>query len=333
MAVAGQAVRHAVPAPGGPGNDDLRGDVTYWGTGGNDTYVYNAGDGDDVLYDWVHNGSNDTLAFGPGIAPSDLVLSRLDDWGDVRISFAGMAGSITIDNQWHGESGIESFEFAGSAPWDKAAFAAEYVRQQQSAGDDTIFGSLLPDAPDGGGGDDYIETRDGNDVLTGGAGNDWLVGGENDDSLIGGPGNDILRGDDTYWGGGGNDTYIYNAGDGDDFLYDWAHNGTFDTLILGVGIAPSALILEAGANPNDLRISFAGLPGSIVLQAQWFWESGIESIEFMDAPGAGWDKARLAAEFSLQHRPAGNEAISIPPGADFLAAADHLLPAAGDYPA
>jgi Ca2+-binding RTX toxin-like protein len=291
---------------GGPGNDDLRGDVTYWGTGGDDTYIYNPGDGDDVIYDWVHNGSDDTLVFGDGIAPEDLILSRMGDWADVRITFAGMAGSIVIDNQWHGESGIESFEFAGAPPWDKAAFAAEYVRQQQSAADDVIFGTLLPDAPNGGAGDDYIETRGGNDVLTGGAGNDWLVGGENDDTLIGGPGDDVLRGDDTFYGDGGNDTYIYNPGDGDDILYDWAHNGSFDTLILGAGIAPEALILEAGANSNDLKISLAGLAGSITIQAQWLWESGVESVQFMGSPDVAWDKARLAAEYLAQHQNAGN---------------------------
>lgn len=46
----------------------------------------------------------------------------------------------------------------------------------------------------GGGGDDFMQSRDGKDVLDGGAGNDELRAGANNDTLTGGPGCDILDG-------------------------------------------------------------------------------------------------------------------------------------------
>ena len=59
-------------------------------------------------------------------------------------------------------------------------------------------------------------------AMYGGAGNDVLDGGSKADWLIGGRGNDTLR------GGQGGDTYIYNLGDGDDYIHDYG-NGTMST--------------------------------------------------------------------------------------------------------
>jgi len=64
---------------GGAGNDSLRG-----GTG-DDVYIYNRGDGDDVIWD-TGSAGGDVLSFGSGIAISDLVLSRAG--GSLKVSFA-----------------------------------------------------------------------------------------------------------------------------------------------------------------------------------------------------------------------------------------------------
>ena len=57
---------------GGLGNDRLEGAF------GAETYVYNLGDGDDVIFDYGDNDSViDTLVFGIGIAPADIVFSRV----------------------------------------------------------------------------------------------------------------------------------------------------------------------------------------------------------------------------------------------------------------
>ncbi|MCO6513461.1 MAG: hypothetical protein J6589_03215 [Snodgrassella sp.] len=61
---------------------------------------------------------------------------------------------------------------------------------------------------------DVIFGGKGNDDITGGAGNDYLFGGAGNDTLRGGTGNDILA------GGDGVDRYYFNAGDGQDKVYD-----------------------------------------------------------------------------------------------------------------
>jgi len=61
---------------------------------------------------------------------------------------------------------------------------------------------------------DLIFGEKGNDKLNGAGGNDVIYGGEGDDVLIGGMGNDTLMGGENY------DTYIINAGDGNDTIED-----------------------------------------------------------------------------------------------------------------
>ncbi len=57
-------------------------------------------------------------------------------------------------------------------------------------------------------------------VLTGGSGNDVLAGHAGNDTLTGGPGNDILYGQDRY-GMGGNDTFVFGPGFGQDKIMDF----------------------------------------------------------------------------------------------------------------
>ncbi len=71
-------------------------------------------------------------------------------------------------------------------------------------GNDTLTGS--PNA-------DVIAGGEGNDVILGLAGVDLLDGGAGDDTITGGPGNEPNQ-----TGGDGNDTFIWNPGDGSDGL-------------------------------------------------------------------------------------------------------------------
>jgi Ca2+-binding RTX toxin-like protein len=178
---------------GNLGNDRLEGGE------GNDTYVYNLGDGDDVIADFAgwDSQSSDAILFGQGISASDLLFSRVsNDWNSIRISFVGQAGSIFVESQQWGDAGIEAVIFADGTIWNLAQLTARYVADQQTAGDDVIHGSYLPDMVEAGAGNDRVIVGDGNDSINGGAGNDRLEGG------------------------GGNDTYVYSLGDGDDVIAD-----------------------------------------------------------------------------------------------------------------
>ncbi|MCG7519632.1 fasciclin domain-containing protein [Ruegeria sp. Ofav3-42] len=85
----------------------------------------------------------------------------------------------------------------------------------------------------GGGGRDVINTGRGDDVALGGAGNDVIFGGrgkdilrgdEGEDTIFGGRGSDVVDGgadNDTLFGGRGKDTFVFENGDGDDWIVDF----------------------------------------------------------------------------------------------------------------
>jgi Ca2+-binding RTX toxin-like protein len=82
------------------------------------------------------------------------------------------------------------------------------VAANGTAGDDTLFGTLVGDRIVGGAGSDTIYANAGDDYILGQAGADRLYGGPGNDRLDGGTGDDILTGDD------GDDTYLVDsAGD------------------------------------------------------------------------------------------------------------------------
>jgi Ca2+-binding RTX toxin-like protein len=91
-------------------------------------------------------------------------------------------------------------------------------------GNDVLYGLGGSDFISGGSGHDRLYGGSGHDDLYGGSGNDRLSGGTGLDYLSGGSGNDVLiggRGDDAMVGGSGVDTFVINAFDGDDIIYDF----------------------------------------------------------------------------------------------------------------
>src|SRR6185369_4607881 len=151
------------------------------GAGGSDTYVYNPGDGDDVIFDSeLDSWATDTLVFGAGITPNDLILSRTGDWYDIRISFVGQTGSIVLDNQNDWGSGIEVVTFADGTTWNQAQLTARYVADQQTTGNDLVWGTAEANTISAGAGNDRLEGSGGADtyVYNIGDGNDVIADNE-----------------------------------------------------------------------------------------------------------------------------------------------------------
>jgi Ca2+-binding RTX toxin-like protein len=151
---------------------------------GGDTYVFNRGDGLDLITDYgvaaaPDSPDADTLLFGPGIAPSALALSRL---GSDLVFTLDASDQVTVRNWFASDDNkIERIQFNDGTLWTL----------------DTLRTMLIP-----------IMGTPNADILIGGAGPDSIVGAAGDDSLDGGPGADTLV------GGLGNDSYgVDDTGD------------------------------------------------------------------------------------------------------------------------
>ncbi len=127
-----------------------------------------------------------------------------------------------------------------------------------------IFGGFTAAAPiNGGDGADRLYGGSLNDVLSGAGGNDYLEGGVGDDRLEGGADGDVLR------GGAGNDEYVFNSGDGLDFILDSDGSGkiTYDGAILsGGGEESPGLFLSDDSRFTYLFDASSGSPGTLVVQ-------------------------------------------------------------------
>lgn len=208
---------------GGAGND------TIYGSFGEDTYVFNLGDGHDLLIERRPNEaySNieptaDTLSFGEGIAAGDLSFHRRGL--DMIIEHANGTDSITVQN-WFQEPTdhfkLEHLLFADGSSLSQADVENRVIWHGTSGADSFIGYRDLGDNIRLGAGDDKAWGRVGDDVIYGEAGNDYLEGEAGSDEIHGGDGNDQLDGGlggDLLLGGAGDDKYVYSLGDGADVI-------------------------------------------------------------------------------------------------------------------
>jgi Ca2+-binding RTX toxin-like protein len=166
----------------GSGDDTLEGGAgadTLAGEAGNNVYLFNRGDGRDTINTFYDTtvGKLNTLEFGPGILPGDLILRR-ENYYDLVICIAATTDSITIrDAHYSSSTPIQQLKFAdGTTLALSRVMAAGDVSLSMDAagaltaiGNDaanTITGTALSNVIDGGGG---------TDALAGGAGDDTYI--------------------------------------------------------------------------------------------------------------------------------------------------------------
>lgn len=140
--------------------------------------------------------------------------------------------------------------------------------QRGSWDDDFMLGSVADDTIFGYGGNDKIDARDNNDYVNAGDGDDAVAAGSGEDYVQGGYGNDVLaggRGDDYLACGSGNDVYVFNRGDGNDFIdnYPGGTSGDTDTLSFGVDILPEDVLARIDGDNGQLVLSITGTDDSI----------------------------------------------------------------------
>ncbi|WP_269153514.1 calcium-binding protein [Ralstonia solanacearum] len=302
---------------GGSGNDTLEGGAGndyLSGEGGSDTYVFNSGWGQDTINNYdTTSGRSDVIAFGTGIAATDVIATRSGE--DLILSLRNGSDRVTVQYYFSSDATgpyrIDQVRFADGTTWDVAAVKA--LVQVPSSGDDNLYGYASDDVLNGldgndtlrgyGGNDtlrgdagaDTLYGGDGNDVLDGGADNDYLYGENGDDSLLGGSGNDTLyggSGNDTLEGGAGNDylngnegsdTYVFNSGWGQDTIYNYdTTSGRSDVIAFGTGIATDQLWFRR-VN-GDLEVSLIGSTDKTTL-SNWYAGSVYHVDQFTTADG------------------------------------------------
>jgi Ca2+-binding RTX toxin-like protein len=238
----------------GSGDDYLYGgrhDDILSGGDGDDTYIINARDGKDTITEAEgDNDERDSIAFGPAVGLTDLILRREGDdmYIAIRDSMTKDLDPKTAESyikvmDWaDSHHRIDWFEFAdGTALNVSKITTAKYY----GAGDDPGTGGDSAEWFDAGSGNDVIDALGGNDIMFGRDGDDNLQGGSGDDTIYGDKGKDRLYGES------GNDTLI--GGEGDDYLSGSSgHNRVFggegkDTLISGSGSS-----LVAGGEGDDV---------------------------------------------------------------------------------
>jgi len=265
--------------------------------GAQDTVVFSAGDGSDVVYEFeVPTDNGDGTFTGQDLFD---VTGMLTISGD-QVTTADVVVVANIDGDAvlmfpNGES-VTLIGVAPSAVSSKAQLFAMGVPQdgtvEGTSGDDTIDSTYTGD-PDSDmvdnndavlpgdtgnddlvyayGGDDRVSSGDGNDEVYGGAGNDIIHSTSGDNTLTGGDGDDRLQvsqGTNTLIGDAGNDTFY--GGSGSDTFY----GGTGDDTITG-SIGSDEVYGGAG---ND-SISAGGFAGAGDIM---FGEAGNDTITWRD---------------------------------------------------
>ncbi|WP_260862693.1 calcium-binding protein [Citrobacter sp. Marseille-Q6884] len=280
---------------GGAGNDNQK------GASGSDTYLFNVGDGQDIITEGSsNNGDVDTLRFGEGLLAENAILQRSGN--NLVISFKGSDDLVTIINYASSVNNqVEQIIFADGTAWDVAAVESILLAGSEddqklvafgagseihaAGGNDTLTGSDAADKLYGDDGDDRLTGGSSDDELHGGAGNDVLNAGSWNDVLEGGAGNDRLYGDT------GSDTYLFNAGDGQDTITEGSSNsGNIDTLRFGEGLLAENVILTRSG--GSLVITFNDSPDQVTI-TNYITSPKHQVEEIIFADGTVWDVATV----------------------------------------
>lgn len=295
---------------GGKGNDELFGD------GGDDTYIWNLGDGLDTIQDsW----GKSIIQFGEGISPADVTIRSNDGAVELLVNNDVTQG-IRISTRYDLQRDESPYEvhFKDGTIMNLTNVGLTFTQTDEAekitgtdfddiiyanGGNDTVHAGSGNDIIYGGDGNDNLYGEEGSDTIHGGAGDDYIIsdldnakdeswthelyGDEGNDYLQGSIGKDILvggTGNDNLSGNAGDDTYIYNLGDGFDTIYE---DGGNDTITFGQDITLEDLTFRKSGtdliiNINDDSSQGINIFNHALMRNDSLTEYNVESIRFAD---------------------------------------------------
>ncbi|MGB3612382.1 MAG: calcium-binding protein [Elainellaceae cyanobacterium] len=261
----------------GSGDDTVVGqtgdDIAFLGSG-HDRFIWNNGDGSDFIDGGA--GFDVTQVNGADAAGDEFDLSQVD--GQAIFNRLNL-GLFTLTNE-----NIEQFEINGQGGDDSFTVGdltgsdVEKVVFSGGEGNDTLDATASATAIEADGGD-------GDDLLLGGSAVDTFVAGTGDDVVVGQRGNDIAD------LGEGRDRFIWNNGDGSDFIDGGA--GFDVTQVNGADAAGDEFDLsqvDGQAIFNRLNLGLFTLTNEYIEQFEINGQGGDDSFTVGDLTGSDVEK-------------------------------------------
>lgn len=245
---------------GGVGDDLLSG-----GTG-NDTYIYNRGDGLDTISGELQgdSGGYDVLVFGDGIRWSDIKYGVVNGEWTIGVKGQLSTDGVRIVNQFQDtnyyRAVIDGIDVGGVGVLNITAM--QEGRQGTEGNDINFFGHAYRN--------DFLITYAGDDVIY--TAQNATASDTYSNMVIAGRGDDIIH------SGTGDDQFVFEYGDGADTIYD---DGGSDTILFGPDVLADDLIYKATDN------------GSFFIGLRDYSDPSLEAhqvadrIEFKSAHGNG----------------------------------------------
>ncbi|WP_116894551.1 hypothetical protein [Pseudomonas savastanoi] len=235
---------------GGGGGGD-----TVKGDGGNDVFIYNGGYGYLEIDNSYLVGNVPILKFGPGITGASLTVTTTPSGNSLIITDGIEGDQIVLDySLLNSNYGVKKVQFS-----DGSSLAFEDLVEMK---------------------DQLLELKN----STGTFGNDTLNGSARAQTFDGKGGQDVIH------GGGGNDTFIYNAGYGYLEIDNAYAAGEVPILKFGTGITAASLTVTTTPSGNSLIIT-DGIEGDQVVLDYSLLNSnyGVKKVQFSDGSSLAFE--------------------------------------------
>ncbi|MDQ0474839.1 beta strand repeat-containing protein, partial [Labrys wisconsinensis] len=142
---------------GGAGDDLLSGGK------GADTYVFNLGDGKDIIREELITQDRNIIQLGTGIAPTNVLVVQSAGGGDFVLRIGSGGDELTLQNRLiTASASLDEVHFADGTVWTMRDLLAR--SSAPTSGDQTIYGDIFANEIGGGAGNDLLIGKAGEDI-------------------------------------------------------------------------------------------------------------------------------------------------------------------------